>query len=121
LFSEKVTSEAVHYLETNSYTLKELDAYDYYCGLISTQRTLHNGFREEGIEKGIKEGRKEGREEGRKEGIEEGIEKNLIEIVNNCHRKGYSIEQIQEITDLSAERILKIINPPLANDENQSH
>ncbi|MDR3199527.1 MAG: Rpn family recombination-promoting nuclease/putative transposase [Planctomycetaceae bacterium] len=133
LFNEKVTSEAVHYLETSSYTLNELNAYEYYCGLISTQRTLHNGFREEGMKEGIKkgmekgkkegrkEGRKEGIEEGKKEGIEEGEEKKLIEIVNNSHRKGYSIEQIQEITGLSSERILKIINPPLANDENQPH
>ncbi|MDR3199510.1 MAG: hypothetical protein LBU34_16705, partial [Planctomycetaceae bacterium] len=116
-----------------------------YCGLISTQRTLHNGFKEEGIkegikkgmekgiEKGKKEGRKEGIEKGRKEGMEkgkkegkregrkEGIEESLTNIVITCHRKNYSVEQIQEITGLSAERILKIINPPLLNDENQSY
>jgi predicted transposase/invertase (TIGR01784 family) len=126
LLSEDVTLEALHYLETSSYTLNELNTYEYYCGLISTQRTLHNGFREEGREKGVKEGREEGMKKGRKKGMKEGMKKgrkegmeeSLTNIVITCHRKNYSVEQIQEITGLSAERILKIINPLLANDEN---
>ncbi|MDR2762215.1 MAG: Rpn family recombination-promoting nuclease/putative transposase, partial [Planctomycetaceae bacterium] len=64
LLKEKVTNEAINCLKMSSYTKKELEAYDCYWDSISTQKTLIDGKKEEGIEEGIEKGKKEGREEG---------------------------------------------------------
>ena len=60
---------------------------------------------EEGIEKGIKKGIEKGREKGR----EEGIEKQKIETIKRMYKKGYKIEDIAEIVDVSVNKIYKII------------
>ena len=62
----------------------------------------------EGREKGIKEGIKEGREEGLKEGREEGREEGIKETAKKMKDKGYSIDEIIELTSLSKETIEKI-------------
>ena len=58
------------------------------------------GFREEG--------REQGREEGRLQGREQGIFKRNLEIVKNMFKKKYKIEDIEEVTGLSKEEILKL-------------
>ena len=57
---------------------------------------------ERGMEKGIKQGKKEGMKEGMKEGVRK-IAKKLLE-------KGVTISEIQEITGLEIEEILKVKN-----------
>ena len=58
------------------------------------------GFREEG--------REQGREEGRLQGREQGIFKRNLEIVKNMFKKKYKIEDIEEVTGLSKEEIIKL-------------
>jgi predicted transposase/invertase (TIGR01784 family) len=48
---------------------------------------------------------KEGKEVGLKEGKEEGKEEVLQIIVRNCHQNGFSLEQIQAITNLDIKQI----------------
>ena len=57
------------------------------------------------MEKGLKEGREEGREEGIKEGKEKGKEERNIEIAKKLKKKGMTLEEIAEITELSIETI----------------
>jgi predicted transposase/invertase (TIGR01784 family) len=68
---------------------------------------------EEGMEKGIKKGMEEGMEKGIEKGMEKGIERGMenkeTEIVKNCKLKGFSLEQIQDITGLSKKRIKEIL------------
>ena len=76
--------------------------------------------KKEGLETGLKEGRKEGREEGREEGKKEGREEGIeagreegkkqkqLEIVKKLLQKDMKIEEIEEITGLSIEKIKEI-------------
>ena len=64
-------------------------------------------------EQALKEGKEEGLEIGRAEGLAEGIEKGQKkEKINNARRmleKGYPIEDIAEITELTEEEIKNIL------------
>jgi predicted transposase/invertase (TIGR01784 family) len=71
----------------------------------SALRSERNEGRKEGREEGREEGRKEGREEGRKEGMEEGIVKGKEEFVRVALMKGFTIEQIREITGFDTDSI----------------
>ena len=53
----------------------------------------------------IEKGLKEGREKGLKEGKEKGKEERNIEIVKKLKKKGMTLEEIAEITELSIETI----------------
>jgi predicted transposase/invertase (TIGR01784 family) len=64
----------------------------------------------EGLEKGIEKGKAEGLTEGLEKGIEKGKTEELKNIVINSNHHGFSIEQIQAITNLSKERIAEILN-----------
>ncbi|MDR1485241.1 MAG: Rpn family recombination-promoting nuclease/putative transposase [Planctomycetaceae bacterium] len=105
ILQEELTQEALHYLEITSYSKEQLQAYDKYFDAISTVRTIHSDLFEEGMEKGIKKGIKKGVERG----IKKGMENKEIEIVRNCKLKGFSLEQIQDITGLSKKRIKEIL------------
>ena len=73
--------------------------------------------REEGRQEGREEGRQEGREEGRQEGREEGMQKGMQkgiqkgvhqkahEIAAMLRQKGWSAEQIAEVTGISTDEI----------------
>jgi predicted transposase/invertase (TIGR01784 family) len=129
LLEEEVTKEAVQYLERSSYNRDELDAYDRYWDVIRTERMyyldaldegLKKGMAEgiaEGIAKGMAEGMVKGRAEGLQEGMQKGeaigLEKGLRDVVLNAKRKGLSITQIQDITNLSKEKIEEILLLPL--------
>ena len=61
--------------------------------------------KKEGIAQGIETGRKEGIETGRKEGIETGRKEGILKTARILKKKGYSCEEIAEITELSSEEI----------------
>ncbi|MDR2761976.1 MAG: Rpn family recombination-promoting nuclease/putative transposase [Planctomycetaceae bacterium] len=115
LLNEEITREAIQLLQVTSYTDAALNTYEHYCDEVRTFRTLILGNQRKGKEEGLKEGK----EEGLKEGLKEGKEKNLIDIVLKCHSKGYSMEQIQDITDLNEKRILEIIESVGENSNKQ--
>lgn len=56
-------------------------------------------------EQALKEGRREGKKQGRREGRKEGQK----EIANKLLKKGMSIEEIQEITELTKKEIEEIV------------
>lgn len=102
LLEEDVTKEAVQYLESSSYTRGQLDAYDRYWDSIRTERMYYLDALDAGLKKGRTEGRTEGRAEGRAE--------ELRNIVINSKRNGFSLEQIQTITNLNKEQVAEILN-----------
>lgn len=61
-----------------------------------------------GIGEGVRLGREEGLKEGRKEGMEEGDEKRAISVAKWMLEKEMSIEDIQEATGLSINKINSI-------------
>ena len=61
---------------------------------------------EEGFERGRNEGRSEGRNEGRSEGRSEG----LIDAARNAFAKGYTPEQVSDITGLDLEALARLRN-----------
>jgi len=64
----------------------------------------------EGREEGLIEGRKEGKVEGREEGIEIGREEAIREMVISMHESGMAMKEIANITRLTNEELVKIIN-----------
>ena len=65
--------------------------------------------RQEGREIGRKEGREEGLKEGREEGLKEGLKEKAIETARRMKTKGYPIEEIMLLTDLSEEEITQLL------------
>ncbi len=65
--------------------------------------------REEGWEEGWEEGHEEGREEGREEGERAGKRRANVELILNMHRKGYTLEQIADVTEKEVGEIQAII------------
>jgi predicted transposase/invertase (TIGR01784 family) len=66
--------------------------------------------RREGLKEGLKEGEVKGRKEGLKEGLKEGEVKGLEKIVIRMHKKGKSIKDIIEATDLEQHNIQQILD-----------
>jgi predicted transposase/invertase (TIGR01784 family) len=126
LMEEDVTREAVQYLEINSYTKAELNTYDKYLDIILTTRTYQADSKAEGLAEGLSKGEEIGIAKGEAIGIAKGEaigiakgetigiakgeEKKTIEMVINGARLGFSLEQIQLLTNLSKERIKEILN-----------
>jgi predicted transposase/invertase (TIGR01784 family) len=97
LKSDAEIRQALELCETGAYTDAELAVYDAYWDAIRVENSL------------IYEGIIEGIAKGRAEGIAEGEKKKLINIVLNCRRNSFSIEQMQAITGLGEEELQEIL------------
>ena len=80
---------------------------------VSIMCNLSQGIKEAGIaegrEAGIAEGREAGIAEGREVGIAEGKQREIEKVILNMHKKGYSLEQIMDATELEAAELETII------------
>jgi predicted transposase/invertase (TIGR01784 family) len=109
-------SQALDLCEEGAFTEAQLNTYERYLDSVRIQKSLISQSTMEGeargeargLAKGLERGRAEGKEEGLVEGEAKGREENLINNVLNGMRNGFSVGQIQVITGLSEERILKI-------------
>ncbi|MDR1454977.1 MAG: hypothetical protein LBJ01_04935, partial [Tannerella sp.] len=114
LLDNEVVRDAVQYLERNSYTKIQLDAYEKYRDAILVERTFYVDALAKGeavgMEKGEAIGIAKGKAEGRAEGEAIGKAKGKAEVVITCSRNGFSREQIQLITGLSKEAIEQILH-----------
>lgn len=91
-----------------------LKAYRDWKNMIDTAMMIakkegHEEGRQEGREIGRKEGLKEGLKEGREEGLKEGLKEKAIETARRMKTKGYPIEEIMLLTDLSEEEITQLL------------
>lgn len=112
--------EAREKLKFISMNAEERRAYERHLDNIRIQNDVINtakndGFAEgleegraEGREEGLEEGREEGRAEGREEGRAEGRMNEKYENARKMKSKGFSLEDISEITGLSIDKIKTI-------------
>ena len=70
---------------------------------------LSEGVEEMGYAKGEAAGKVIGRSEGRLEGKLEGRSEERADIILKMHKKGYSLEQIMDVTEMSETEIKAII------------
>jgi predicted transposase/invertase (TIGR01784 family) len=87
-----------------SLTKEERMKYDESIKNYRDKLVVEDAMKREAREVGLKEGREEGRKEGRKEGERE----SKIKIAKALKTKGFSIEEIAEITALSIDVIEKL-------------
>ena len=72
---------------------------------VSIMCNLSQGIKEAGIS----EGREAGIAEGREAGISEGKQREIEKVILNMHKKGYSLYQIMDATELEAAELETII------------
>lgn len=101
-------NKAVTQLEESAFTEAQLLGYDKFWDIISTAKMHISSSRREAHEKGFKEGREEGMKEGREEGMKEGREEERLKNASKMKAKGFTIEDIAEITGLAKEKIEKL-------------
>jgi predicted transposase/invertase (TIGR01784 family) len=93
LLANKQINKALEICEEGAFTQDELEIYDQYWDYVRTEKGITESAKAEGMAKGIAEG----------EAI--GLEK----VILNSKRNGFSLEQIQAITNLSREDIAEIL------------
>ena len=87
------TAKALQILEESAYTEAELYAYEHYWDAVYYERGAINGGYQKGLKEGMAQGEKKGAEETNRENA------------RKMKAKGYSTEDISEITGLAAEEI----------------
>jgi predicted transposase/invertase (TIGR01784 family) len=90
LLNNKLTREAVGYMEKAAYTKEQLEAYDKWKIAAMTERSA------------LKDAKREGKIEGKIE--------NALEIAVKMLKKGTPVEDICDYTELSHEQVQKLIN-----------
>ena len=93
LLEQPETNDALHILETYSYSREELAKYDRYRDAIATAQLLYYGAREDALEEGRAAGRAAGRAEGR------------AEIALAMLRDGLPLETVAKYSSLSVEAV----------------
>ena len=73
----------------------------------ATRKGLEEGMKK-GLKQGMKQGMKQGIEQGMEQGIKEGRKSEKIELAKKMKNKGFSIQEIIDITELSKEEVEKI-------------
>jgi len=94
-------NKAVSEIEESAFTEAQLSGYDKFWDTISVEKTLYNS----GVRKGLEEGREEGREEGIVEGKLEGIKETRRDIALKMKEKGFTANEIAEMTGLEEDVI----------------
>ena len=101
--------KALDALEESAFTPEQLLGYDKFWDMVSTEKTIINSSLRKGIKQGEEIGIEKGREEGRKEGLEEGRNQERIRNARKMKEKGFSSEDIADITGLSADEIKNLV------------
>ena len=93
LLQNSIIKEAVDYLQESGFTKEELATYNKYWDDISSEMTLMNAAKAEGLA--------EGRAVGREEGIEEGKKSSITQMAKNAIKNGLSNDLIRQFTGLT--------------------
>jgi predicted transposase/invertase (TIGR01784 family) len=106
---EEAVRKAVEYCLKNDILKEFLEKHaTEVMGMLMTEWNMDDALAvryREGREEGIEEGWEGGREEGWEEGLEKGIEKGIEKTARNALMKGFSIDQIHDITGLDTDTI----------------
>ena len=104
LLENKLTREAVGYMEKAAYTKEQLEAYDKWKIAAMTERSALKDAKREGLAEGRVEGRAEERAKG-----EVRLRERETEIALNMLKNGVSIEIVSNSTGLSIQQIKEIL------------
>ena len=105
LLENPETSKALKILEKSAYTEAQLYAYERYWDAVYNERgAIRHGYNQ-GHAAGLAEGQARGEAKGRAEGRAEGEAKANCNNARRMKAKGYAIEDIAEITGLTADEI----------------
>ncbi len=91
--------------ERRQYEASQKEYWDYTSTLETAELKGERRGREQGREEGLEQGREEGREQGRVEGIQH----EKMETIHRMIAKGYSVEDISEITALSIDEVKRLL------------
>lgn len=112
---------AVEQLEESAFNDAQLWGYDDFWDAVRVEKTLvsdvQNKYREgmeqgikQGVEQGIKQGIKQGVEQGIKQGIKQGIEQGKIDTALRMLQKGYTVNDVCDITGLERNVVSGLLN-----------
>ena len=105
-------SQAVKLVEESAYTREQLMGYDLFWDAVRVAKTLasapersYKAGLEKGHEAGLKEGEAKGHKAGLKEGHKAGLKEGKLETARKMKTKGFSVEDIADITGLTTDEI----------------
>jgi predicted transposase/invertase (TIGR01784 family) len=107
-FDAQGLPEARERLRVDNLPEKERREYQRELERRMVENDVMNTYFIDGKDEGLKEGKEEGLREGKEEGLKEGKKKREIEIARNMKGKNYPIEDIIDMTGLSAEEIAEL-------------
>ena len=104
---------AVEQLEESAFNDAQLWGYDDFWDAVRVEKTLvsdvQNKYRE-GIEQGIKQGVEQGIKQGVEQGIKQGIEQGKIDTALRMLQKGYTVNDVCDITGLERNVVSGLLN-----------
>jgi predicted transposase/invertase (TIGR01784 family) len=109
LLDNETIHRALDICEEAAFTEAEIDYYERYWDLISTEKSLANSNLREGLAKGEAIGRQKGRAEGKAIGRAEGERIKTVQMVINSHQAGIPHETIALVAGLTTEEVEQII------------
>jgi predicted transposase/invertase (TIGR01784 family) len=99
------TSKALKILEKSAYNEAELRAYEYYWDAVYNERgAIRHGYKQ-GLEQGMEQGMERGLKQGLEQGRAEGEKQKSLEIARRLKARGMSLEDIADMTGLTATEI----------------
>ena len=108
---------AVEQLEESAFNDAQLWGYDDFWDAVRVEKTLvsdvQNKYREgmeQGIKQGVEQGIKQGVEQGIKQGIEQGIKQGKIDTALRMLQKGYTVNDVCDITGLERNVVSGLLN-----------
>lgn len=108
---------AVEQLEESAFNDAQLWGYDDFWDAVRVEKTLVSDVQnkyKEGIEQGIKQGIKQGVEQGIKQGVEQGIKQGIeqgkIDTALRMLQKGYTVNDVCDITGLERNVVSGLLN-----------
>lgn len=108
---------AVEQLEESAFNDAQLWGYDDFWDAVRVEKTLvsdvQNKYKEgieQGIKQGIEQGIKQGIKQGVEQGIEQGIEQGKIDTALRMLQKGYTVNDVCDITGLERNVVSGLLN-----------
>ena len=102
LLANNDTRKALDIVEESAYTEAQMNAYNHFWDVVSTERSF--------IDSALKRGMKQGFEQGMAKGIEKGKAEGRLEIARNLLAVGVSAENIAKATGLTIDEIKSMSN-----------
>ena len=96
LSDEPLIKEAIELSRTAAFNKAELDVYDRFWDIVSTQRTLASGFYSKGLQQGIQQG------------MQIGVKEAQIETAKKCVKEGLTDDLISKLCGLTIPEVKKI-------------